>query len=103
MKKESELMSKEELLAEIARLGERLGEPSLARSSRTDQKAVALFDLHICVALDREFRARSNSSRAACLRLEPLVMIVNGDGQRLLGGFLPDAMHIEQFITLPLL
>ena len=68
------------------------GEESLARASGTEEKDIALLDLHIVEVIHLQ-----QACRGLC---EALVVIVHGDREHLFSGVLSDHMLVEQFLNL---
>ena len=72
------------------------GKQGLARTGRPDHQDVALLDLDFRVRiLDAAWRFLVAKRRLSHFLENALVMVVNGDGQRLLGVLLADAMLVE--------
>ena len=70
----------------VEHAGERLGEVRLAAAGGADEQDVGLRQLDAVVL----------AAPGGGLRLHPLVVVVDGDGQRLLGGVLPDDVAAEE-------
>ena len=70
---------------DVEHLGERLGQVGLARARRPDEQDVGLRDVDVVVV-----------ALGALTGLDALVVVVDGDGERLLGGVLADDVVLEE-------
>ncbi len=68
----------------VQNAGQGLGQQGFARAGGTDQQNVGFRQLHLGAAL--------------LVHLNALVVVINGDGELLLGGVLPDHVLIEIFL-----
>src|SRR5262249_43229245 len=83
----------------VQEASERLREQGLARPGGADEQNVALLQLDVGVALlPRRLHARPLARRL--LRVDPLVVVVDRDGEDLLRPLLPDHVVVEEGLDL---